>query len=414
MSSWSNWQLVAPQRTTALYIPEDIYHCIFAYFINVDVDRSLISALTRVCKFFAVIFMPVLLTSRVINLQLGHFSNALLDNNPVARSQILHVKRCIIFHPHVPTSSFGIPFFEPYAALPLSIIRALPSTLKYLLLENVAITDDIFTALHSLRNLTSLAIDTPIVSSKSASPPSQSTVKLDLESFSLYNDVLDATGHSSDILVIMRSLASFINFDSIRTLHINNSDILDAIIITTQNKTLPRIEELMCTVRDFREFLPFLAQVPNLTTLLIDVDYGTDIIILDPSDTSNLIPNLVTLRCPAPLVPFLISDRPVTDIDAYPSRFRVSGYEILESDDLIQFIRLSSVPIKVLRLPAYIYLNCSCLFGDAFPELEELDMTVNTPKCNTSNVRLSYSFHCLYYKQSFFCAFYSLSRKYPI
>jgi hypothetical protein len=42
-----NWQLAVPQRMTALYIPEDIYHCIFAYIINGNVDRSLISALGK-------------------------------------------------------------------------------------------------------------------------------------------------------------------------------------------------------------------------------------------------------------------------------------------------------------------------------------------------------------------------------
>ena len=42
-----NWQLAVPQRMTALYIPKDIYHCIFAYIINGNVDRSLISALGK-------------------------------------------------------------------------------------------------------------------------------------------------------------------------------------------------------------------------------------------------------------------------------------------------------------------------------------------------------------------------------
>jgi hypothetical protein len=60
MSSCCNWQLVVPPRTTALFIPEDIYRCIFAYIINGDADRSLISALTRVCKCFAVILMQLL------------------------------------------------------------------------------------------------------------------------------------------------------------------------------------------------------------------------------------------------------------------------------------------------------------------------------------------------------------------
>src|ERR1700730_15699240 len=87
MSSWSNWQLVVPQRTTALYIPEDIYRCIFAYVINGDVDKSLISALTRVCKCFDAILMLVLLVSRSINLSLDNFSNSLLHNDPISCSQ---------------------------------------------------------------------------------------------------------------------------------------------------------------------------------------------------------------------------------------------------------------------------------------------------------------------------------------
>jgi hypothetical protein len=392
--SWSKWQLVAPQRTTALYIPEDIYHCIFAYIINGDVDRSLISALTQVCKYFAVIFMPVLLTSRSINLKLDNLSSALLHNDPVACSQILHVKQCTIFYPPGP-----IPSLETSAALLSSIIRTLPNTLKSLSLQNVAITGDTFTALHSLTNLASLAFDTAIISSRFASLPSQSTVKLDLESISLYNY---ATGHLQDAFIIMRSLASFINFDAIRTFCTNDTDILDAFILLNKNKTLPQIEELRCTIRDFRKLLRLLARVPNLATLSIEVDYSEDLVTLNPSDVSNLIPNLVTLRCPASLVPYLISGRPVRDIGVYLARSRVNGFETLESSELIRLTRLSSTPIKVLRLSVNIYLDCACLFGDAFPELEELDMKVDTPTCNTHNVRFWYSFHCLYYKQFFF------------
>jgi hypothetical protein len=67
-----------------------------------------------------------------------------------------------------------------------------------------------------------------------------------------------------------------------------------------------------------------------------------------------------------------------------------------------------------LHLSVNIYLDCACLFGDAFPELEELDMRVDTLTCNTRNVRLSYSFHCPYYKQSFYVLSHSFSWKYPI
>jgi hypothetical protein len=391
MLSWSTWQIVVPQRTTALYIPEDIYHCIFAYIINGDVDRSLIFTLTRVCKFFAVIFMPVLLSSRSINLKLDHFPNALLHSDPIACSQILHVKRCTIFYQDVPIHS------ETSAARLLSIIRTLPNTLKSLSLKNVAITFDIFTA-YSLTNLTSLAIDTVIISSKSTSLPSQSTVKLNLESFSLYNYVIDTTGdlHTSFIL---RSLASFINFDAIRTLRTDNRVFFDTITLLNQNKILPQIKELRCTINDFRKFLLFLAHVPNLTTLSIDVEYNEDLMKSIPSDASKLIPDLVTLRCPALLVPYLISGRPVTNIDVH-GRLRVRRYVAPEPFELIQLIRLSSAPIKVLHLSVNIYLDCACLLGDAFPELEELDMNVGTLTCNTHNVRLPYSFH---FNQSFMC-----------
>jgi hypothetical protein len=398
MSSWSNWQLVVPQRTTALYIPEDIYRCIFAYIVNANVDKSLISALARVCKFFAVIFMPVLLSSRSIDLGYGDFSIALLNNDPVACSQILHVKRCTLFY------SKPIPF-EHSAGLLLWIIRTLPNTLKSLSLKNVAITYDIFTALHSLTNLTSLAIDTANISSKFASLPSQSTVKLDLESFSLYDYAVDTSGDLQDTSIIPRSLTSFINFDMIRTLRINNTDIFEAITLFNQNKTLPQIKELRCTISDFGKLLLFLARVPNLASLSIDVDiYGVRETSF-PSDASKLIPNLVTLRCPASLAQYLIPGRPVTDIEVYLARLRVYLYETIESSELIRLIRLSSAPIKVLHLSVNIYLDCACLFGDAFPELEELDMQVDTLTCNTLNVRLSYSFHCPYYKQSFLCAF---------
>jgi hypothetical protein len=405
MLSWSNWQLVVPQRTTALYIPEDIYHYIFAYIINGDVDRSLILVLTRVCKFFAVIFMPVLLVSRSINLKIGHFSNALLHNDPIACSQIIYVKRCTIFYP-----DYELIHFETQL---LSIIRTLPNTLKSLTLKNVAITYNIFTALHSLTNLTSLAIDTVIISSKFASLPSQSTVKLNLESFSLYGYVVDTTGGLHDTTIILRSLASFINFDAIRTLRTNIRVFFDAITLFNQNKTLPQIKELRCTINDFRKFLFFLDRVPSLATLSIDFENNVDLMTSIPSDASKLIPNLVTLRCPALLLPYLISGRPVTNIDVL-GRSRVRRYVTPEPSELIRLIQLSSAPIKVLHLSVNIYLDCACLLGDAFPELEELDMNVDTMTCNTRNVRLPYSFHFTFINNLFYVLSYSSPRKYLI
>jgi hypothetical protein len=142
----------------------------------------------------------------------------------------------------------------------------------------------------------------------------------------------------------------------------------------------------------FQKASPFLDRVPNLATLSVDVEYNEDLIKSIPSGTSKLIPNLVTLRCPPSLVSYLISGRPVTNIDIY--RPLVSRYELPESSELIRLIRLSSVPIKVLHLSVNIYLDCACLFGDAFPELEELDMKAATLTCNTRNVRLCRKVFC--------------------
>jgi hypothetical protein len=167
------------------------------------VDRSLISALTRVGKCFAVILMPVLLVSGSINLSLDNFSNALSHNDPISCSQTNR------------------------ETLLLSIIRTLPNALKSLILKNLAITD-----LHSLTNLTSLTIDTDIISSKFASPSPKVPSNL--------------TRNLQDKSIIL----IFINFDAIRMLRTNDTDFLDTFILN-QNKTLP------CTIRDFRKLLLF-------------------------------------------------------------------------------------------------------------------------------------------------------------
>jgi hypothetical protein len=352
MLSWSKWQQAEPQRTTALFIPEDIYHCIFAHIIHDDVERSLVSALTQVCKFFAFIFMPVLLGSRSIPLDPGSsISNALLRSDPLVCSQILHVKRCTIFYP--PSSPLFPLHFEPSVDLLQSIIRTLPRTLKSLTLENIPIDGDILTALHPLTNLTSLTIDTAVLSSTlavlsstlAANSKSQSTVKLDLSSFSFRHCTFGIESLTTQRRsLFLRPLISLINFDAIRSLTTNDAHFLHSVITHNRDKTLPGIEELSLSLTykgqfyNLNDLLLFLAQMPNLTTLSIDIDYVNQHM-TTPSSMPGLVPKLAKLRSPPFLAPYLIPGRPLTDIVIY----RANG-EVYTPSELQLLIQKTGAP----------------------------------------------------------------------
>jgi hypothetical protein len=220
----------------------------------------------------------------------------------------------------------------------LSIIRTLPRTLKSLTLKNIPIDGDILTALHPLTNLTSLTIDTAILSSTLAAnsdSESQSTVKLDLSSFSFRHctfGIESLTTQSRSLF--LRPLSSLINFDAIKSLTTNNAYFLHSVIAHNRDKTLPMIEELSLSLTykgqyyNLNDVLLFLAQMPNLTTLSIDVDYVNQHMTLTPSSMPGLVPKLTKLRSPPFLAPYLIPGRPLTDIVIY----RASGHVYTPSE----------------------------------------------------------------------------------
>ena len=142
--------------------------------------------------------MPVLLRSRSISLEHVHatriwkrieylfkidrrsdFASALERNDPLARLQISHVEECAIFYPR------RLNLFPLYFDVALlTVIRTLPCTIKSLLLQNVSISSELFMALRVLTNLESLSLSSVVLSPKFVS--NQSTIRLDLKSFSLF------------------------------------------------------------------------------------------------------------------------------------------------------------------------------------------------------------------------------------
>jgi hypothetical protein len=187
--------------------------------------------------------MPVLLRSRIISLEHVHatrgfwkrieymcridrradFASALVRKNPLACLQIRHVEECIIFYPHKLNPFFA--YFETHAVALLTVIRTLPCTIKSLSLQNISISHEFFMALRALTNLESLTLSSVVLSSEFVS--NQSTIRLDLNSFSLFFCEVE---FRLSVWDAMKSLSTFLNLYSIRILRTGDLYFLDAVV----------------------------------------------------------------------------------------------------------------------------------------------------------------------------------------
>jgi hypothetical protein len=345
--------------------------------------------------------MPVLLRSRSISLEHAHatrgfwewieymckidrrvdFANALVRKDPLACSQIRHVEECVIFYPR--RLNLYLVYFEKQAVALLTVIRTLPCTIRSLSLQNVSISDEFPMALRALTNLESLTLSSFVLSKEFVS--SQSAIRLDLKSFSLFLCQVD---YRLSRWAVMKSFSTFINLDSIRILRTDDPYFLAAVV--SQDKTL-HIEKLhlnMVHSGNNTSITPFiyLAQMPYLLTLTIDVSSQIHVA-LDLSPMST--PKLQNLRCPVFLAQRLIPGRPLKNIDIYS--FGVSEDNISKPSALLRLIQLSTASIKKLHVPTFVYLESPREFGNAFPDLEELSLTLRSESDTTVTVRHSNS-----------------------
>src|ERR1700722_8419883 len=190
------WRVISvPVRNSPPDIPEDIYLIIFDHIIqpkripfhgNTGPDLRTwyhLSNLTLVCRFFAKVFMPILLRSKTIDIRLppwsmitwmsdtlrrkkaGSFSRALLLNNSWALAQMRHVKECTI------TRSEDIIHRPKVADYLIRVSGKLPFTLESLFLSFLPITSKFFVVSNALTNLTSLALYEVSISSPLVLPP---------------------------------------------------------------------------------------------------------------------------------------------------------------------------------------------------------------------------------------------------
>jgi hypothetical protein len=202
--------------------------------------------------------MPVLLKSRIISLEhvyatqnfgeriedickidkRADFASALVRKDPLACSQIRHVEECVIFCLRSPRRlKPGLVYFETHAVALLTVIQTLPCTIKSLSLQNIYISNEFFMALQVFTNLESLALSDVTISSKFVS--NQSTIVPDLKSFSLFLCAVDLQLPARDG---MKSLSTFLNLDSIRTLKTDNIYLLDAIVSQCKTLNMMRLE----------------------------------------------------------------------------------------------------------------------------------------------------------------------------
>jgi hypothetical protein len=365
-----------------------------------------------VCRFFAVVFMPVLLHSRSISLEHVHdgickidrqadFASALVRNDPLACSQIRHVKECVIFYPSI--SNLYLEYFETQTAALLTVIRTFPCTIKSLSLERVPISSEFFVALQALTNLESLALSSVVLSTEFLSL--QSTFRLNLKSFLLVNGEVDIR-HSSR--ATMKSFSTFLNLDSIRILRTFDPFFLAAVI--SQTLHVEKLHLNMICFEHYSSITPFncLVQMPHLLTLIID-DSGFTPTHVELDLPPMSIPKLQNLRCPVFMAPYLIPGRPLKDIDIYniedsedefpdsiseppnsisepPNSISEPPNSISEPPDLLRLIQLSTAPIEKLHVPMSVYLETPREFGNAFPDLDELSLTLCSEWDTTNTV----------------------------
>jgi hypothetical protein len=356
--------------------------------------RKRLFSLTQVCRFFAVVFMPIFLKSRSISLEHVHatqnllikdmskidrradFASALVSNDPLACSQVRHVEECFIFYPYISNSC--LQYFETHAVALLTVIRTLPCTIKSLSLRNVPISSEFFMALRAMTNLESLALSSVVLSTEFLSL--QSTIRLDLKSFSL---VVCAVDMRLSSLAVMESFSTFLNLDSIRILKTDNPSFLAAVISRGETHHVEKLHMNRICFEHYSSITPLncLAQMPHLLTLLIDHAMYSDT--YDKLDLLPVtIPKLQNLRCPVYMAPCLIPGRPLKSIDIYSFPDREDDFSepsdiISEPSDLLRLIKLSTVPIKKLHVPTFIYLESPREFWDAFPDLDELSLTLS-------------------------------------
>jgi hypothetical protein len=368
----------------------------------------LLITLTQVCRFFAVVFMPVLLRSRTISLEHVHaargfwkrieymrkidikadFASALVRKDPLANSQIRHVEECIIFYPLFEPRSLntGLVYVETHAVALLTVIRTLPCTIKSLSLQNVPISHEFLMALRALTNLESLTLSSVVLASEFVS--NQSAIRIDLKSISLSLCDVD---YQPSRWTVMKSLSTFINLDSIRILRTDDRHFLD--VVVSQCKTL-HVEKLHLNMMRLEHHsnitqLNYQVQMPYLITLTIDVSSRIHV----ASDLSPVLkafmPKLQNLRCPVFIAQHLIPGRPLENIDIYSVGVREDN--ISEPSALLRLIQLSTAPIKKLHIPTFVYLASPREFGNTFPDLDELTLTLRSKSDTTDTVRHSNS-----------------------
>ena len=338
--------------------------------------------------------MPVLLRSRPISLEHVHatlgfwkrvrymckiykrvdFASALVRDDPLACSQIRHVEECVIFYPR--RFNLYLVYFETQAVALLTVIRTLPcTTIRSLSLQNVSISNEFPMALRELANLESLTLSSFVLSSEFIDL--QSTIRLDLKSFSLFLCEVD---YRLSRWAVMKSFSTFINLDSIRILRTDDPYFLAAVV--SQGKTL-HVEKLhlnMMRLGNNSSIAPFiyLAQMPYLLTLTIDVSSRIHVALdLSPAST----PKLQNLRCPVFMAECLIPGRPLKNIDIYSFG---DSEDISKSSALLRLIQSSTASIERLHVPTFVYLESPHKFGNTFPDLDELTLTLS-PRLDTTD-----------------------------
>jgi hypothetical protein len=191
----------------------------------------------------------------------------------------------------------------------------------------------------------------------------------------------------------MESLSTFLNLDSIRTLGTDDPCFLDAIV--GQHKTL-RVEELHLHTMRLRNYSNDLAQMPYLLTLIIDYNTPQTYTGLYLSPVS--MPKLQNLCCPAFIAQYIIPGRPLKNIDIYTPVFRERT--IPTPSTLLRLIQLSTAPIKKLHIPTCVYLESPREFGNTFPDLDELCLTLMAERlddtvCHSNSSKIINNLICL-------------------
>jgi hypothetical protein len=124
--------------------------------------------------------------------------------------------------------------------------------------------------------------------------------------------------------------------------------------------------------------------MPNLLTLNIEDRYSQIYVVSDLSPVfMEFMPKLQNLRCPVYMAQYFIPGRPLKNIDIY--NFGVSKDN--EASALLRLFQLSTASIKQLHVPAFVYLESPREFGNTFPDLDELTLTLRSESDTIDIVR---------------------------